>query len=1240
MPKIAVISDYPTVEEVGAPYQGGASMQMKNALKSAFAMMDSSLGRKEVGYFYLSPVRFQQGLDTEVFSAKELPKEVRKDFNCVEYLPETYISDTLNDYFTALLRDLREFQPDIIVCSGKWSLYFFGCYTLSDKNIGKISSVKGTKRAFSTFGLNIKFRGSLLKVYDALDLGQVICIPMIPHAYQFQITARKAIEHDYLKIAWTFEKIKEDGNKDYFLNYTPDTTVFEEFEEARVFLTKLLNRLNKEVVELSVDLETVGKTIDTIGYAFDEHKGYAIPLLRATTKKTKKYKDTAYDKKGKEVQIFLGSTTRTFERVFSCFEEAVLVHLNKKILTHPNARLIGQNFHYDCLIFQDTWGIEVHPWVDTLVLAHCLRNTDKKGLAYLCSLYLDRYAYWKDDLNATNSIDRWHYCAKDSLFTFALKNCLLDELSTRDPQNQAYYWNKQNRTAKNVLRRMFDGLTVDIEVRRKQDEEFSALFESAINQIQLLVGYPVNIRSTPQMRKLLIDVLGIEPVLDRKRKTPTFGNAAMLKYCARYPEYAYLLYLILEAKSIATYLQNFIKARLDDEGKLRSFIGVAGTKSNRFSSKKFLNGVGANVMNWSTGKNSLVYTVMAIEHAASESDYSPEEEEEEDSDVIALAQQESKLALVPNSKMIIIPSSPDKKFVNVDLSSGDLYYVTWMADAKFNKEILGNGGDVYTVLGSKYFNTKLEKSDPRRKKFKAVCHACVTEDHEVLTPNGWIYIKDLTLQDQLAVWDTNFKVKFEYPLYINEDFVSEEEDLYAIEGTSFSFLGTQDHAFPATTDAASNIRRHEASKLPKSARIPYSGKLNSAQPKTKTLSFIRLIVALQADGHVSHIDKNGEGYFVFRFTKERKITRLEEILTSLEISYDLVETKEVSSQGNIIYRLSFKGGLDPAYKKLGWYSLNWSEEELETFVTELIYWDGCSWEHKTNSSKREEVSTICPKTAEIWQTLIHLTGRASKLLVKTVKGKNPCYIVSINNRNFFNLSSATRKEKVSHGGTKVYCPQTSTGYFIFRRNGHIAVSGNTNYLGMPRTIALLTGLAELEVLRIQNFYFNQNPEIVEYYQNKIINDCLTLGYTTNIFGARYWCETTDEKRCKTWRQQMVALPAQGSVADVINEVMDRACEGERGENYKLQTNLFLPQTYKDAQAHNGLLLPQEYPMKDKLQIHDAGLWEVHKKDTTYRERINEYFKVELPFTDRWGKPSPLIIPWDISESEVSYAGCK
>jgi hypothetical protein len=309
-------------------------------------------------------------------------------------------------------------------------------------------------------------------------------------------------------------------------------------------------------------------------------------------------------------------------------------------------------------------------------------------------------------------------------------------------------------------------------------------------------------------------------------------------------------------------------------------------------------------------------------------------------------------------------------------------------------------------------------------------------------------------------------------------------------------------------------------------------------------------------------------------------------------------------------------------------------------VTELHHWDGCVWEHKESSSKREEVGTTIEKTSVIWQTVIHLTGRASKVLVKQEKGKKPFYTVSINNRKFFNLSTAKKRTLVEHSGTMVYCPQVSTGYFVFRRNGHIGISGNTNYLGMPRTIALLTGLAELEVLRIQDFYFNQNPEIIEYYQNKIINDCLTLGYTTNIFGARYYCETTDEKRCKTWRQQMVALPAQGSVADVINEVMDRACEGERGENFKLQTNLFLPQTYKDAQAHNGLLLPQEYPMKDKLQIHDAGLWEVHKKDTTYRERINEYFKVELPFTDRWGKPSPLIIPWEITESEVSYAGCK
>lgn len=896
MSKIAVIADYPTQNEISAPFQGAASMQMKNALRSSCALMPHPLKTRDISYFYLSRARLQNGLETEVFSKKELPKEALQDFFEIPYLTDTYISSYLKDEMDFLLKELRALKPDIIILSGKWSFYFFACYVDSEVPPGRLSSVKNGKRGPNVFGLNMKFRGSLMTVYPSLALGEVLVFPIIPHAYQAMTSASLAVGKDYLKIATFYNLLSEGFEKSRWLDYRPDTKVYTDFAEAKAFLTSLLEKLDNEIVKLSVDLETTAKTIDTIGFALSATEGHAIPFLRAVEQRINKYKDIAYDKKGKEVTCFLGSKVRTFDYIWSLEEEIELVFLCKKVLRHGNVRLIGQNFHYDGLFFKEVWNIEVHALVDTMVLSACLRNNEKKGLAYLCSTTLEHYAYWKDDLNSTDSEKRWHYCAKDSVFTYALAEQKLLELEGLPKINQDYFWNKQERTAKHVLRRMFDGLSIDIALRQKQDEEFTLLYENAIEQIQLLVGYELNIRSTPQIRALLIDCLGIAPILDRKRKTPTFGNAAMLKYVSKYPKYAYLLFLILEAKSISTYLQNFMRARLDEEGKLRSFIGVVGTKSYRFNSRKFLSGLGGNIMNWSTGeKISLVYSSLALEHEDySEEDFSPEEDFEEEVEVLALAQQESKLPTAPNSKMIVIPSSKDKFFLNVDLKAGDLHLVAWMAGAKWVQQILLEGGDVYTVLGSEYYGVKLEKKDPRRQKFKMVCH-----------------------------------------------------------------------------------------------------------------------------------------------------------------------------------------GL--------------------------------------------------------------------------------------------------------------------------------------NYLGMPKTLAMQTGLAEIDVLRIMDFYFSKNPEIKLYYQDKIIQDCRALGYTENPFGARYYVSTTDDNLDKTWRQKMVALPAQGGVADWINEVMDRADERE-------------PE--------------QPYPMISKLQCHDAGLWEVDKRDKNWKDRIDEYFKVELPFATREGKVDVLTIPWEISTSEVSYAKCK
>lgn len=1194
-------------------------MLLRSSIREQCAKTGTPLTTSDLAFTYLSEQRFLGGIDNEVVPKAALTPENEQHFTRMPQLKEdVYVSTFLWRSWTLLVERIRLEQPDVIVASGKWTLFFLGCYTKSQAPLGRLTSVKSSAKSPNTFGLNVKFRGSTLALYEEVGLPKpCIIFPIIPHAYQSMINAPTAIRADYLRLAMFYANFKNGFAKpEDFLTFEPKVTVYREFEAAKKFLENLLNKLQVEPLKLSVDLEVTARTIDTVGICYDSEEGHSIPLYERFNYKVHSIEAQAFNEQGKATTVALGSTLSSFRSVFSLDEEAELVYLICTCFSHPNAKHIGQNYHYDCIIMKETWGLRVDPWRCTMTLASVLHNTRKKGLAFLCSLYNQHYVYWKDDLNAKDSFVRWEYCAKDALNTYLLAESLEDELQTLLERNKRYYLNLQERTAKNVLTRMLSGLVVDLETRLAIDTEFTKLYNITEAAIRELVGYELNIYSTPQIRDLMVSCLGIDPILDRKSKNPTFGRAAMAKYVTRYPEYAFLLSLIAEAKGIHTYLSTFIRAKLDEENTLRSFIGVAGTKSFRFSSKKWVDGKGANIMNWSSGdRTSLAYSTALAEQYAQEDEFSPEEDyDSEDIELSPPTENVLKLE-VPNSKRIVIPGHKDLFFVNVDLASGDLHFVAWMAGAKWVMDVLSSGGDVYTELAKIYYKDgSIKKKDPRRQKFKAVCHACVTGTHEVLTKQGWLNIEDLEDGVEIAVWDRDSQaIWFEVPAAINRDFVEASEDLYHIEGAAFSFLGTQDHKFPATTDLRKNIKKYEASKLPKSAKIPYNGFYEGGAIHINE-DLVRLIVALQADGHVKHVSTSGDETIEFRFVKQRKIDRLERLLTSLEIPYNK-EVRDYSSVGNPVTSIRFTQIGLAKNKYLDWSILTWSKENLQTFLDELQYWDG---HIRTSNGVRTSISTTNKEAAYIIQTVAHLCGKASKVSVIEAKAaRKTLYEVSVNNREFHNMSSTYSRGTIKHGGTKVYCPQTSTGYFVYRYKGNIAISSNTNYLGMPKTIALQAGLAEEDVLRIQDFYFTMNPEIVSNYQNKILTDCLTKGYTENYFGARYHCDTTDEKKDKTWRQKMVSLPAQGSVADLINEIMDRADDAERIRR-----------------------LEGKYYLQSKLQCHDAGLWVGHSKDKDWKDRLDSYFNYEMTFFSKDGTRYPLTIPWEMGVSNKSYADCK
>lgn len=807
---------------------------------------------------------------------------------------------------------------------------------------------------------------------------------------------------------------------------------------------------------------------------------------------------------------------------------------------------------------------------------------------------------------------RLFYNSKDVCFTLAIDKVLTEVLANEEPSLQQFYVFQQSQVCKHITTLMNRGVNVDNNLKELLKAEYTALQQHARELLQWLVHDPeFNPDSPAQVRTLFKELCDIKPIIDKKTKSETFGAKAMIVYLEEYPEWRTLLHLYLEYKRLGVFVRTFLSAKLSEDGKMRCSYNVAGTKTYRLASRKNIDGGGLNLQNLSSGARGGFRLEQCL------SDYKNEESEDSLEDLVedGIESEEFKSVIDLNAnfgrvKDIFIPDSSDWIFFDADYSAIDLQFVVWESNCKYLKDIIKGGGDVYSALASVYYGEPIGKVidtitgkkdwDYRRQIFKAVCHACVTGDHEVLTESGWLKIEDLQDFQKIAVWERDTQaIWFETPSAINRDFVEATEDLYHIEGAAFSFLGTQDHKFPATTDIREHIKKYEASKLPKSARIPYNGFYNGGSLHFKE-DFVKLIVALQADGHVKYLHQEHDlATIEFRFVKQRKITRLKEILDNLGIDYREA-VRDYSKTGNPVTSISFKETGLAHRKQLTWGILSWSKENLHTFLEELQYWDGSV---RTSNGVRTSVSTTDKEVAYIIQTVAHLCGKASKVLVKeTDETRKTIYEVSINNREFHNMTTTYSRGLVKHEGTKVYCPQTSTGYFVYRYKGNIAISSNTNYLGMPTTIAAAAGLSVPAVKRVQDFYFSKCPEIKQWHL-RLEDQANKLGYITNIFGARSWVV---DKTDPMWRNKMVAWQPQSEAGILVNKAL---CNLEENEKHR----------------KNGIQV--------RLQVHDSLSGLFHKDDTTAIERIKGYMEIVVPYDD------PLVIPAAVKTSNVSYGKC-
>lgn len=199
----------------------------------------------------------------------------------------------------------------------------------------------------------------------------------------------------------------------------------------------------------------------------------------------------------------------------------------------------------------------------------------------------------------------------------------------------------------------------------------------------------------------------------------------------------------------------------------------------------------------------------------------------------------------------------------------------------------------------------------------------------------------------------------------------------------------------------------------------------------------RVLAMVQADGSFCEDSSQGR-QLTIHLKKSRKIERARLLLSEAGIPFR--ERSFPSSPGYVRFSVSYldyPAWLGPHRKKFGPWVLDSSPEAREALVTEAIKWDG-----HVHSSGQWTYSSSEKDNAEWLATLCHLTGRAASIYCKKPgRGRKANYVVTVRQRAYAMVYR--RQWNLVTRSMRSYCPETKTGYWLARANGHIFVTGNT-----------------------------------------------------------------------------------------------------------------------------------------------------------------------------------------------------
>ncbi len=352
---------------------------------------------------------------------------------------------------------------------------------------------------------------------------------------------------------------------------------------------------------------------------------------------------------------------------------------------------------------------------------------------------------------------------------------------------------------------------------------------------------------------------------------------------------------------------------------------------------------------------------------------------------------------------------------------------------------------------------------------------CVDADTEYLSPEGWRRIADYTggavAQYNQASQQAEFVEPEQYHVTPCETMVRlKTRSVDQMLSLGHRVLVRRETGGEYVISAAEVYEKLQQGKWNSHDGIPVTFRAPDREGLPLTHAEIRVMVAVIADGHFN----NYSSLVTIRLKKQRKVERLGTLLADAGIDFTKRLDESPTGAGFYVFRFS-------APRKEKDFSEWWgaSQTQLAVISDEVLHWDG------NVTTGRDRFSTYASASADFIQYAFATCGYSTSIKpqVRVRRGNVETEYVVQRHKTKSGIQrlaggSSAQADNSKLAPTvdgKMYCFTVPSTFLIFRRNGHVFVSGNTgktlsclwaaDYLmreGIIRKVLIVSPLSTLE----------------------------------------------------------------------------------------------------------------------------------------------------------------------------------